>query len=147
MPLISDLQINKEKKFEKKAYRPWDQVLPSPNETNLPENSKEILEGKILNLEKELRDLYGAQKIIILHFLKQINETTDSYAITKNLSINELIIECNIPENTIRGTLQKLKNKYLLATHEKKPGRGGYARYKFAKSVYDFLVQNLPNIL
>lgn len=146
MPLVSDLQLNKKNKFEKKAYRPWDHTLPIADETEILLNN-EKLDEKYIDLQKELRALYGAQKVIILYLLKQIDETTDHYVVTKNISMNDLISMSNIPENTIKGTLQKLKSKNLFETYENKPGRGGYARYKFTKNIYDFLFENLINIL
>ena len=96
-----------------------------------------------INLEKELRNLYGAQKIVIQYLLEQIEENNNEYLITKNISMNEFISTCNLPSNTIKGMLQKLKLKGLITTYENKPGRGGYARYKFMQEIYAFFSKNL----
>lgn len=98
-----------------------------------------------LDLKKELRNLFGAQKIIIQYLLRQIEENDDEYFFTKAISMDEFTTECKLPPNTIKGMLQKLKNKKLLEAYENKPGRGGYARYKFAKIIYSFFIKNFNN--
>ena len=57
--------------------------------------------------------------------------------------MDEFTLICKLTPNTIKGMLQKLKIKKLLETYENKPGRGGYARYKFIKEIYTFFSKNL----
>lgn len=99
-----------------------------------------------LNLKKELRNLFGAQKTIIKYLFEQIEEDNIDLIITKGISMDEFALTCKLPPNTIRGMLQKLKAKKLLNTYENKPGRGGYARYYFTQEVYSFFRSNLNNI-
>ena len=99
-----------------------------------------------LSLKKELRNLFGAQKIIIKYLLEQIEENNNDRLITKGISMDEFTLACKLPPNTIKGMLQKLKAKKLIYTYENKPGRGGYARYNFTQEVYSFLLKNLNNI-
>ena len=129
---------------------------PSPSETE-PTNSnndqdivsidniKELSTTYLseLNLKKELRNLFGAQKTIIKYLFEQIEEDKNDRIITKGVSMDEFALSCKLPPNTIRGMLQKLKAKKLLNTYENKPGRGGYARYYFTKEVYSFFLSNL----
>lgn len=166
-------QSKKNKKvFQKKAYRPWDSyyelnvaerliTLGDNNDTiktselhidydTTNVSIKDSLQSKTtnicaltFNLEKELRHLFGAQKIIIQYLVQQIEENYEEYVITRSISTEEFTAKCNIPANTVKGMLQKLKSKKLLETHENKPGRGGYARYKFKREVYDFFLQRL----
>lgn len=110
--------------------------INTPLTTYLPE----------LNLKKELRNLFGAQKAIIKYLLEQIEENSDDLLITKGISMNEFTLACKLPPNTIKGMLQKLKAKKLLYTYENKPGRGGYARYNFTQEVYSFFLKNLNDI-
>lgn len=95
------------------------------------------------DFKKELRNLFGAQKIIIQYLLKQIEDDNNIYLITKAISMEEFTLVCKLSPNTIKGTLQTLKAKKLLQTYENKHGRGGYARYKFSKEVYTFFSNNL----
>ena len=99
-----------------------------------------------LNLKKELRNLFGAQKTIIKYLLEQIEENNNDRLITKGISMDVFTLACKLPPNTIKGMLQKLKAKKLLHTYENKPGRGGYARYNFTQEVYSFFLKNLNNI-
>lgn len=99
-----------------------------------------------LNLNKELRKLFGAQKIIIKYLLEQVEENNNEYLVTKSIAMEEFTLACKLPPNTIKGMLQKLKTKKLIYTYENKPGRGGYARYNFTQEVYLFFLKNLNNI-
>jgi len=99
-----------------------------------------------LNLKKELRNLFGAQKTIIKYLLEQIEENSNDCLITKAISMDEFTLACKLLPNTTKGMLQKLKAKKLLYTYENKPGKGGYARYSFTKEVHSFLLKNLNNI-
>jgi hypothetical protein len=166
MPLITDL-IKKEvnTKFKKKEYRPWDLSITNPSEENLksePSNThearniaKEIAgnEGDLnvtipspLNLEKEWRNLYGAKKDVLIYMIKKIEEDNDNRIITKNITLEQLVNELQLPPNTIKGALQQLKKSNLLYTEENKPGRGGYARYRILKNVYTFFEAKIKNI-
>jgi predicted transcriptional regulator len=93
------------------------------------------------NLEKEFRRLFGAEKTILEHLLKLAEERSDEYVITKSITIDEFASSCNLPPNTVKTMLQKLKHKKFLLKHESKPGRGGYARYRIFKKVYNFFMK------
>jgi hypothetical protein len=157
------------KRFQKNTYRPWDDELFSNNKErkdekkseeldpdpghdvvesakkliDIPENSTsaEFSSENVRNdsLEKTFRDLFGAQKAILRYLFQCVEENNSEHIITKTISINELSSKCNLLPNTSKGTLQKLKNKKLLATNDNKPGRGGYARYKITKEIYEYL--------
>lgn len=93
------------------------------------------------DLEKKFRGLFGAQKIILQYILTLIDDKLAEYVITASVSMDEFIIKCNLPPNTVKTMLQKLKHKNLLQTYEYKPGRGGYAKYKLPLEVYDFFMK------
>jgi hypothetical protein len=93
------------------------------------------------NLEKEFRRLFGAQKTILQHLLTLVEERSDEYVITKSITMDEFALVSNLPANTIKAMLQKLKQKNLLLKYENKPGRGGYTRYRIFKSVYNFFME------
>lgn len=172
MPLISN-QIKKNepsKHFQKKTYRPWDEdslitdnskvsdkvihntTISNINHYNVNDDSnlstqvKDLEEKQqlvIFDYKKELRNLFGAQKLILQYLLNQIEEEHDGYIITKPIYMSELIESCKLSINTIKGTLQTLKARKFFETHENKQGRGGYARYKFNKEVFTFFSNNL----
>ncbi len=100
----------------------------------------EVIQFSTQDLEKESRRLFGAKKIILQYLLQHIEETHNEYVITKAITMDECTLNCKLPPNTTKATLQKLKHRNLLETHENKPGRGGYARYKFSKNVYKFFI-------
>jgi hypothetical protein len=104
-------------------------------------SSPEIHQFSEQSLEKEFRGLFGAQKIILQHLLTLGEERIDEYVITKSISMDEFALACQLPPNTIKTMLQKLKHKNLILRYENKPGRGGYARYRIIKIVYDFFVE------
>lgn len=139
---IDDEKFLPEDKDNKKnlADDELDNEIAKVSSASVPLFSNQSLE---LNLEKELRNLYGAQRIIIKYLLNQIEETANEYVITENISMEEFVSACNLPPNTIKGMLQKLKLKKLLESYENKPGRGGYARYKFAMEIYTFFSKKL----
>jgi len=169
MPLITnhkDREVSK--RFQKKSYRPWDdeslitnpQIItnnsanedspPNGNNINDIKNASSLNKNDIftddlteVDLKKELRDLFGAQKTIIQYLLQQIEEDNNEYLVTKAISMEEFKITCNLTPNTVKGMLQKLKTKKLLKTYENKPGRGGYARYTFGKNIYTFFLNHL----
>ncbi|MDN3030531.1 MAG: hypothetical protein QMO91_04200 [Candidatus Tisiphia sp.] len=181
MPLISNHTKETSKRFQKKAYRPWDNDLLNPEHTKIIDStssnnlstdtqitpvhyhdtlgicnnidqpssslvSKVLTQDSVnLDLRKELRNLFGAQKVIMQYLLKQIEEEDSTYLITKVIAREECIKKCNLTSNTIKGALQQLKFKKLLEPHENKHGRGGYARYKFNKEVYSFFSNNLDS--
>jgi hypothetical protein len=169
MPLISDIKKDKEKSkiFKKKSYRPWDEnelssfhniittIGESDDNISLMDTDKVFIHSTTThspldnfseqNLKKELRNLFGAQKIVMQYLLNQIEEANDEFVVTKCIVINEFSTMCKLPSNTIKSTLLKLKSKGLLETYEKKPGRGGYARYKFTQNIFTFFTKNINN--
>lgn len=148
MPLISEIDKNKSP-FKKRAYRPWDDTpnteIPNHNNTD---DSKEILnfhkkDDSLVSfseeeLKREFRQMFGAQKIIMQFLVNNIEDKHAEHVITKSITIDEFSSTCQLPSNTIKSTLLKLKNKGFFVTHENKPGRGGYARYKFLLSTVNF---------
>lgn len=150
MPLISEIEKNKTKNsFKKRAYRPWDDTpnteLSNHNNTS---DSKEKLDfhkkdDSLVSfseeeLKQESRQMFGAQKIIMQFLVNNIEDKHTEHVITKSITIDEFSSACQLPSNTIKSTLLKLKNKRFFVTHENKPGRGGYARYKFLFSTVNF---------
>ncbi|WP_218460243.1 hypothetical protein [Rickettsia sp. TH2014] len=152
MPLISEIEKNKIKSpFKKRAYRPWDDTpnteLSNHNNTdsiNKKSKSTALKKNDSLmsfseeGLKKEFRQMFGAQKVIMQFLVNNIEDKDSEYAITKSITIDEFSSACQLPSNTIKSTLLKLKNKHFFVTHENKPGRGGYARYKFLLDTVNF---------
>lgn len=154
MPLISEIEKNKIKApFKKRAYRPWDdapntEMSKHNNTDNIKDKSES--ESEVLKkddnlvcfseeeLKKEFRQMFGAQKVIMQFLVNNIEDKHSEYAITKSITIDEFSSACQLPSNTIKSTLLKLKNKHFFVTHENKPGRGGYARYKFLLGTVNF---------
>lgn len=154
MPLISEIEKNKAKNsFKKHAYRPWDDAPNTePSNHHNTDNSKEKLDfykkdDSLVSfseeeLKKEFRQMFGAQKIIMQFLVNNIEDKYDAHVITKSITIDEFSSTCQLPSNTIKSTLLKLKNKRFFVTHENKPGRGGYARYKFLLSTFNFFLKS-----
>lgn len=183
MPLISDIlkETERKKKFQKKAYRPWDDEISLPPE-NLPENVGVVEEVKVfaqedeklylimeslvnennnadasypiissgpeknsgvgeLDLEKLMRDLYGAQRIIFKFLINLPVQKKDDLYVTGPIAANEIVLSTKLPVNTIKTVIGRLKIKNLLDTYENKPGRGGYGRYSFSNEIYSFFVK------
>lgn len=150
MPLISEIEKNKIKgSFKKRAYRPWDDTpnteLSNHNNTDNIKEKSDVLkkDGSLMSfseeeLRKEFRQMFGAQKVIMEFLVNNIEDTHAEYAITKSITIDKFSSACQLPSNTIKSTLLKLKNKHFFVTHENKPGRGGYARYKFLLDTVNF---------
>lgn len=161
MPLISDLKNKQEKKrpFKKKEYRPWDSFHekepPKTQSLSLKENAsheqnppKEEKEGgeevqEAFLLEKEWRGLYGAKKKVFLYLMERIEEKDAHKGVTKNITISQISNDLEVPPNTIKGAIQHLKKSNLLHTEEKKPGRGGYARYSIVKHISAFFQKKM----
>jgi hypothetical protein len=158
MPSITDLKnIKKTNKiFKKKEYRPWageeenkptNKIIESKEKSSVSldklKNNKEIIQHEHfleIDLEKTWRCLYGAKKTILGIILTHIEETQNEYVITNAITTNQLILDSSLPANTIKTTLQQLKQDYLIVNHETKPGKGGFARYKISKNVYEYFV-------
>lgn len=150
MPLISEIAKNKIKSsFKKRAYRPWDDVPNTElsnhnNNDNIKKKSDLLKKDDSLvsfseeELKKEFRQMFGAQKVIMQFLVNNIEDKHAEYVITKSITIDEFSSACQLPSNTIKSTLLKLKNKHFFVTHENKPGRGGYARYKFLLGTVNF---------
>lgn len=156
MPSITDLKkLKKTKIFEKKEYRPWDEksaislsqntnnsVLKNENlevNTKLKDHNTDNLNS--VNLEKVWRYLYGAKKVIFEQILKNIEETHEQHVITYPLTTPEIATDTLLPQNTIRSATQRLKKEGLIFFHEKKTGKGGFARYSIPLDVYKFFIK------
>lgn len=154
MPLISEIEKNKAKNsFKKRAYRPWDDSpnTEPANHHNTDDNKEKLAfykkDDSLVSfseeeLKKEFRQMFGAQKIIMQFLVNNIEDKYDEHVITKSITIDEFSSTCQLPSNTIKSTLLKLKNKRFFVTHENKPGRGGYARYKFLLSTFNFFLKS-----
>jgi hypothetical protein len=146
MPSITDLKnIKKTNKiFEKKEYRPWNEKGDVPmlkNETSKSNKELNVDSLNSIELEKIWRGLYGAKKTLLNIILQNIEETHDSYVITKTITNSQLITNSSLPSNTIKSAIQQLKNSYLISNYETKPGKGGFARYQVPKNVYEYFVE------
>lgn len=154
MPSITDLKNTKKtnKLFKKKEYRPWDD--PNINETKT-QNTVTILQNQLvieeksnfsdLQLEKLWRYLYGAKRSVLQTILNNIEETHINYVITKSLTNEQLMLESSLPSNTIKTSIQQLKKENLILNYERKPGKGGFARYKIQKSVYKYFISKFSD--
>lgn len=173
MPLIKDIlkEPERKKKFQKKAYRPWDdeislhtensqeEVYQSNIDKNLVVDAHSLVsEDKISNLvssqvspqintklsagdidmEKCLRDLYGAQRIVFKFLINLQIQEVGGVFITQPIAANEIVLATKLPINTVTTVIGRLKLKKLIQTYESKPGRGGYGRYSFAENIYRF---------
>lgn len=143
MPSITDLKNIKKtnRVFEKKEYRPWDNKNDAPKlDSNLNKDST-IDNNSPTELEKVWRGLYGAKKTLLNIILQNIEEKHDSYLITQTITISQLMTISSLPANTIKSALQLLKNNNLISNYENKPGKGGFARYKISKNIYEYFTQ------
>lgn len=162
MPSITDLTtIRKTNKlFKKKAYRPWGDDDKKNSEPDSPEitKSKNIdvvllkdQQNKVtvtpdsypidMELEKIWRCLYGAKKTLLNIILQNIEEIHDTYVITSAITTQQLMLRSSMLANTIKTSLQQLKQDSLIFNHETKPGKGGFARYKISKNVYEYFIE------
>ncbi len=170
MPLITDILKNSEpkKRFQKKAYRPWDDEIPISGSENVNEevhadknlinDIQPLIEEKISNIfvspinpennykfsaenvdfEKCLRDLFGAQRIVFKFLINLQVQELEDLFITQPIAANEIVLSTKLPLNTVNAVINRLKIKKLTQTYESKPGRGGYSRYSFAHKTYKF---------
>lgn len=148
MPSIDNLNVVRSKKFEKKAYRPWDnQFLEDVNEKKEDnvvldildsfDSPKSMLTSKI-SLEKIDRELFGVQKSVLLLFIANIVDSNEEFAYTKPFSNEELCSSIKAPISSIKVSIGRLKKKGILQSNESKPGRGGYSSFKVPLSVYEY---------
>ena len=136
MPSITDLKNTKNEVFKKKNYRPW-------TEKENTEKRNEKINISIIDtpeLEKIWRGLYGAKKNILNILLNNIEENHDNYLVTNSITTNKLVIESSLPINTIKSTLQQLKHLNIILNYENKPGKGGFARYRIPKNIYEYFI-------
>lgn len=166
MPSITDLKNIKKtnKVFKKKEYRPWnseddkkvatsisriieskDEVIPISKTTKNKVETISNVNFIDIELEKTWRCLYGAKKILLELILKNIEEIHDNYVITSAITTNQLISDSSLPANTIKTSLQQLKHDTLVLNYETKPGKGGFARYKISKNVYEYFIEKFSS--
>lgn len=146
MPSITDLKNIKKtnKVFKKKEYRPWSEKNDVPILEIETLKSKETLiidTTNFVELEKIWRGLYGAKKTLLKIIFQNIEETHDNYFITKAITTSQLMTNSSLTSNTTRTTMQQLKHSGLILNYETKPGKGGFARYKIPKNVYEYLIE------
>ena len=147
MPSITDLKKTSKsnKLFEKKEYRPWgiEDSAPPLNKDNQAKQIEEKIED--IELEKTWRCLYGAKRILLELILKNIEETHKDHVITEAITTNQLASASSLPINTIKTSLQKLKQHNLIINYETKPGKGGFARYQIPKNIYEYFVKKFSS--
>lgn len=139
MPLISDGIKNKNKStfFKKATYRPWDNSETDASEKKLSLVDKKKTYKKDIAVEKLCRHLFGAKKVLLVYMLENIEETNNGMVITNNIVTSDIIKSSNLPTNTIKKSIQQLKEMSIISTYDQKPGRGGFARYFLSKEVYE----------
>lgn len=158
MPTIDDLKLkNRSKKFEKISYRPWEfennnpQGKPTNPITDRPEPENKLVTQETTSHEvsndfaKILRSLFGIQKNIMFFLCNKISHEDNHYAYTFAFSAHDIVDYTRSTKNSIASSLLRLKQKNLIATHENKPGRGGFASYKLDKELCKFLRKNSIN--
>lgn len=152
MPSITDLKNIKKtnKLFQKKEYRPWSHE--NKNETSITKtiekSQKKIsLQSNFTDtdLEKIWRRLYGAKKTLLEIILNNIEEKHDHFVITKAIMVSQLVTNSSLPTNTIKTSLQQLKQDMLILNYERKPGKGGFARYKIPKNIYNYFINKFSS--
>jgi predicted transcriptional regulator len=155
MPLIKDLMKENDSttKFKKKSYRPWDDDIFSSNiENDLSNTEQAVIEAvdqsvpvqsqdiqadqQQINYDREFRNLYGVQKLIIAYFLKMIESNDGEYYYTKPIVIKDLSVIVKSATPSIHTSLQRLKQKGLIASYDNKRGKGGYGCYKIKADVF-----------
>lgn len=147
MPHIDDLIKTKSKKFEKKPYRPWDDMLTQDeslktiNEKKPDEPIEKIellVEVEEENLDRFSRGLYGVQRNVFRYIVINVIKKDDDFAYTKEITIHDLLDFVKAPVPSIKVSLQRLKKLGIMYHHEYKPGRGGYASYKIKLDKYSY---------
>lgn len=143
MPLIKDLMKEKDltTKFKKKSYRPWDDdILSSSVENDLSSNTEQAViesaDQQLINYEREYRNLYGVQKAIIAYFLKTIESNDAEYYYTQPIIIKDLSVIVKSATPSVHTSLQRLKQKGLIESHDNKRGKGGYGCYKIKADIF-----------
>jgi predicted transcriptional regulator len=161
MPLIKDLIKENElmTKFKKKSYRPWDDDILSmgdENESNdncldksvvinnsIPVLLKDVqIDQQLINYETEYRNLYGVQKSIMAFFFKMIELNDGEYYYTQPIIIKNLSVLIKSSAPSIHTSLQRLKQKGLIESHNNKRGKGGYACYKIKVDIFNVFKKN-----
>ncbi|MDP1723425.1 MAG: hypothetical protein Q8L85_01830 [Alphaproteobacteria bacterium] len=159
MPLIKDLMKEKDltTKFKKKSYRPWDDdILSSSVENDQSSNTEQAViesadqrspvqsqdvqvDQQLINYEREYRNLYGVQKSIIAYFLKTIESNDSEYYYTQPIIIKDLSVIVKSAAPSVHTSLQRLKQKGLIESHDNKRGKGGYGCYKIKVDIFQGL--------
>lgn len=156
MPLIKDLIKENDliTKFKKKPYRPWDDdILSVGVENNLNDIDQSVSEvinqnvsikfedeqvdQQLINYEMEYRNLYGVQKSIMAYFFKMIELNDDDYYYTQPIIIKNLSVLIKSSAPSIHTSLQRLKQKGLIESHNNKRGKGGYGCYKIKVDIFN----------
>ena len=99
-----------------------------------------------LDMEKCLRDLYGAQRVVFKFLISLQVQELDGIFVTQPIATNEIALATKLPMNTITTVIGRLKIKKLLQTYECKPGRGGYGRYNFSFDIYRFFSKKFSEV-
>jgi hypothetical protein len=166
MPSINDLKVKKTKKFEKKEFRPWDDL---PNNEPLPANEGldielknevkarlETQEAPVVtnNTKTELKDsdknftadhlrklkrrLYGPQKLVLAFLIDNIDFKEESRIFLKPMVYVEVAEELEITLSNLKSILNKFKKDGLISLDDYKPGKGGYGCYVMDESIHSF---------
>lgn len=154
MPIITDEILSKarSKKFEKKSYRPWDSL--SSQDTSVSELLIDNLET--INEEIEVRNipdnvdfdmrrvdrgLCGLQRSCLINLLSKIDhkiDFDDNFVFTELFSVSQISNELNVPVNSVKSALNRLKKIGLVKKYEHKTGRGGFSVLKISKSAVNY---------
>lgn len=143
MPLIKDLKVKTTNKFKKKSYRPWDTIA----DTNLQEEKIQFVDdNKIVlpsydndELNKIWRFLSNTKQIVLKYLTEISKEENDGLILSDVLIINEVANNLSLPVNTLKASLQNLREEKLIFNYETKPGRGGFTRYSIQNDLYQYL--------
>ena len=166
MPSINDLKIKKNKKFEKKEFRPWDDFHKSEEDqsNNKSGNIKEFEEDtdplKYDNEKKDLeieersksfskdipvdklrklkRRLYGPQKEVLSYLLNNVEFVEGSKLFLKPMVYVEVAEELKISLSNLKSILNKFKKDDLIFLDDYKPGKGGYGCFFMEENIHTF---------
>jgi hypothetical protein len=143
MPSITDIKNIKKpsRLFEKREYRPWSDSSDSSTLGISQNINKPVIEPNVhtpYELEKIWRYLYGAKKVLLKEVINNIEEKCSDHVITSALNARQLSTNTSLPINTIRSAVQRLKQDGIIFYYEKKPGRGGFARYLIPVAIHSF---------
>ena len=87
--------------------------------------------------------LVGNQRKIVFFIYNQCRQTAS--IVSPPITLEHLSKSCQIPINSMKKTIQRLKEKNIIIRSSSKSGRGGWTQYKLVQPVYSELL-NLETI-